>query len=402
MFLLGFYTHVVCKAHEWHDIAETYMRARNFYCIWDVWCTAEGSFLQNSPPARDRRAQRPQTESNRGQVSVLLPQNDLCSTTTENIDLLRSIIWKSNYLQSLDASLKDRPIFECSASFVTTMMQFAWYHRQKTSQAEWGAERKYPYARLVHLCSWAYGIAIDCVFFCEYRCRNFDRMEIPWVHRDHALGSNVRFIHASMQLLLTVRPLQMLRYLNAPVGDYLIVHRRWYMIRDHPTWVPSHFHIDSPDSGTSQSFLFSSHQSTCLLLLCNTITDVDQETVTDVTKCDDNVTEVWRYCAGHIPYTDIGPLRQLNFQNNFFKWIKGIFMTYIYIDFPKSPCHILKYSRLHIFLVKVIHIWFSDSIMFMKADVLMCQLVENDSIANVRGQFILLTAILGPKGGLWS
>ena len=43
-------------------------------------------------------------------------------------------------------------------------------------------------------------------------------------YRDHALGSNVRFIHASIQLL-TVRPLQMLRYLNVLVGDYLIVHR---------------------------------------------------------------------------------------------------------------------------------------------------------------------------------
>ena len=55
-----------------------------------------------------------------------------------------------------------------------------------------------------------------------------------------------------MQLLLTVRPFQMLRYLNAPVGDYLIVHRRWYVItrpESHRTFTltvqiverPSHF-----------------------------------------------------------------------------------------------------------------------------------------------------------------
>ena len=38
-------------------------------------------------------------------------------------------------------------------------------------------------------------------------------------------------------------------------------------------------------------------------------------------------------------------------------------LWHIYKDFPKSPCHILKYSRLHtFFLVKVIHIWFGDSI----------------------------------------
>ena len=164
-------------------------------------------------------------------------------------------------------------------------------------------------------------------------------MEIPWVHRDHALGSNVRFIHASIQLLLTVRPLQMLRYLNAPVGDYLIVHRRWYMIRDHPTWVPSHFHIDSPDSGTSQSFLFSSHQSTCLLLLCNTITDVDQETVTDVTKCDDNVTEVWRYCAGMWATSLTQTLDLLG--NSIFKTISSnelkAYLWHIYIYISPNP-----------------------------------------------------------------
>ena len=98
VFLLGSYTHVVCKAHEWHGIAETYMRASDFYCIWDVWFTADGCFLQRSPPACDRRAQRrlfcihtngtlfsstcPRLDS------VLLPQNDLCSKTTENLDLL--------------------------------------------------------------------------------------------------------------------------------------------------------------------------------------------------------------------------------------------------------------------------------------------------------------------------
>ena len=128
------------------------MRASKFYCIRDVWCTADGSFLQHSPPARDRRAQRPLfCIHTNGTLfsstcprldSVLLPQNDPCSTTTENIDLLQGIIWKYNYLHSLHASLRDRPIFEGSASFVTTMMQIAWYHRQKTSQTVCGAERK--------------------------------------------------------------------------------------------------------------------------------------------------------------------------------------------------------------------------------------------------------------------
>ena len=52
-----------------------------------------------------------------------------------------------------------------------------------------------------------------------------------------------------MQLLLTVRPLQILRYLNAPVGDYLIVHRRWYVITRPES--PGTFTLtDSPDSSS--------------------------------------------------------------------------------------------------------------------------------------------------------
>ena len=134
-------TRMSYATHEWHDVAETYMRAGNFYCIWDVWCTADGCFLQHSPPARDRRTQRPLfCIHTNGTLfsstcprldSALLPQNDLCSTTTENTDRLQG-----------KASLRDRPKFEGSAFFVTTMMQIAWYHRLKTSQAECAAEGK--------------------------------------------------------------------------------------------------------------------------------------------------------------------------------------------------------------------------------------------------------------------